>query len=112
MGEPTSFLPLHPLEFRILLVLLDGPSHGYQIVKEIEAREGGARIWPANLYRRIRDLLGKGLIEETSAPEGAEDTRRTCVKVSGLGRQVARLEAQRLAELVADARARRLLPEG
>lgn len=112
MPEPTSFLPLHPLEFRILLVLLGGPSHGYQIVKEIEQREGGERIWPANLYRRIRDLLAKGLIEETSAPKREADTRRTYVKVSVLGRRVAQLEARRLAELVADARAQRLLPEG
>lgn len=112
MTDASSYLPLHPLEFRILLVLLGGPSHGYQIVKEIEAREGGVRIWPANLYRRIRDLLVKGLIEETSPPKREADTRRTYVKVSALGRRVAQLEARRLEELVADARARRLLPGG
>lgn len=110
--DPAAFLPLHPLEFRILLVLLDGASHGYRIVKEIEAREGGSRIWPANLYRRIRDLLAKGLIEETEPPRGADaDPRRTYVRVSALGRRVARVEARRLEELVADARARRLLAE-
>lgn len=54
MGET----PLHPLEFRILFVLLDGPARGYRIVKAIEAREAGhTRIYPANIYRRIRDLL-------------------------------------------------------
>lgn len=104
-------LPLHPLEFRILLVLLDGASHGYRIVKEIEAREGEGRIWPANLYRRMRDLLARGLIEETSAPRGEDaHPRRVYVRVSALGRRVARAEAERLEELVADARARRLLP--
>jgi DNA-binding PadR family transcriptional regulator len=109
-AEPDSFLPLHPLEFRILLVLLDGASHGYRIVKEIEVREGGAQVYPANLYRRIRDLLGKGLIEETGAPRGEEgDARRTYVRVSALGRRVAKSEARRLAELVADARAHDLI---
>lgn len=110
--DARAFLPLHPLEFRILLVLLGGASHGYRIVQEIEAREGGARIWPANLYRRIRDLLAKGLIEETSPPRGAEaDPRRSYVRVSTLGRRVARAEARRLEALVADAREQRLLPE-
>lgn len=108
---PDAFLPLHPLEFRILLVLLDGPSHGYRIVKGIEERVGGRRrIYPANLYRRIRDLLERGLIEETSTPAGEEsDGRRTYVAVSELGRAVARAEAERLESLVADARASRLL---
>jgi DNA-binding PadR family transcriptional regulator len=111
--DPEAFLPLHPLEFRILLVLLGGASHGYRIVKEIEEREGGGRIWPANLYRRIRDLLAKGLIEETTVPRGeVADGRRSYVRVSALGRRVAQAEARRLAELVADARAHRLLPEG
>jgi DNA-binding PadR family transcriptional regulator len=111
--ETDPFLPLHPLEFRILLALLDGPGHGYRIVQEIEAREPGAKIWPANLYRRIRDLLGKGLIEETAAPKGEEpDPRRTYVRLSVLGRRVATAEARRLEALVADARAHRLLPDG
>ena len=106
-----AFLPLHPLEFRILLVLLGGASHGYRIVKEIEAREGRERVWPANLYRRIRDLLASGLIEEAPAPRGeAADGRRSYVRVTNLGRRVARAEARRLEALVADARARRLLP--
>jgi DNA-binding MarR family transcriptional regulator len=42
-----SYLPLHPLEFRILLALADGPSHGYRIVKAIEERIGARRrtVW-------------------------------------------------------------------
>ena len=30
---PQSFLPLHPLELRVLLVLAEGEAHGYSIVK-------------------------------------------------------------------------------
>lgn len=102
---------MHPLEFRILLALLDGPSHGYRIVKAIEDRVGGRRrIYPANLYRRIRDLLERGLLEETGTPAGeVADGRRTYVGLSGLGRRVARAEAERLEALVADARESRLL---
>lgn len=109
--DPESFLPLHPLEFRILLVLLEGPSHGYRIVKAIEERvRSRRRIYPANLYRRIRDLLERGLIEETASPvPDLEDARRTYVSVTELGRRVARAEAMRLESLVADAREQRLL---
>lgn len=104
-------LPLNPLEFRILLVLLDGPAHGYRIVKAIEAREAERTIYPANLYRRIRDLLSRGWVEETEAPpdETDPDPRRTYVRITEAGRDVARREARRLDELVADARARNLL---
>jgi DNA-binding PadR family transcriptional regulator len=108
--KAEAFLPLHPLEFRILLALLDGPSHGYRIVKAIEERVGQyRRIYPANLYRRIRDLMERGLIEASDAPAGESDGRRTYVAVSDLGRQVAGAEAVRLEALVADAREHRLL---
>jgi DNA-binding PadR family transcriptional regulator len=107
-----SHLPLHPLEFRILLVLLEGPSHGYEIVKRIEERETRwMKIYPANLYRRMRDALARGLIREVEAPvDVAEaDPRRRYVALTELGRAVARDEARRLEALVADARERRLL---
>lgn len=107
VSDPRSFLPLHPLEFRILLVLLDGPAHGYRIVKEIEKRERQLdSIYPGNLYRRIRDLLGKGLLEEVSPPSGVEaDPRRKYFAPTGLGEAVAKAEGQRLENLVREARA-------
>ena len=105
-NDPERFLPLHPLELRILLVLWKEKAHGYRIVKSIEESDGRwNRIFPANLYRRIRDLLGQGLIEEAAADGAAEsDPRRRYFQITRLGRQVARLEAQRVAELAADAR--------
>lgn len=109
--DVASHLPLHPLDFRILLALLDGPSYGTRIVGEIEAREGGRqRIYPANLFRRIRDLLAKGILEESPSPEGA-DPRRTYVRLTSLGRGVAVAEGRRLRELVAEAE-RLALPSG
>jgi len=105
---PRPFLPLHPLEFRILLILLDGPSHGYAVVQEIEGGEGErGKIYPANLYRRMRDLLAKGLVEEAPHPEGAgSDSRRRYFGVTELGRAVVRAETERLEELLAEARKR------
>ncbi|MDX1396544.1 MAG: helix-turn-helix transcriptional regulator [Gemmatimonadota bacterium] len=114
-GQPRSagdFLPLHPLEFRILLTLLDGASFGTRIVEAIEEAEGGGRkLYPANLYRRIRDLMSDGLVEDAPSPAGA-DPRRSYVRLTSMGRAVAKAEARRLSELVADARRHRLLTEG
>jgi DNA-binding PadR family transcriptional regulator len=106
-SDPMGFLPLHPLEFRILLVLLDGPAHGYRIVKEVEARESEiSGIYPGNLYRRIRDLLSKGLLEEVDAPAGVEaDPRRKYFNPTSLGAAVAKAEGRRLENLLRDARA-------
>jgi DNA-binding PadR family transcriptional regulator len=108
--KPTAadFLPLHPLELRILLAVIDAPSHAYRIVKEIEAAEGHRfRLHPANLYRRIRDLAARGLIEEVEAPAGQDPAERprTFYAATPLGRQVARAEAARLEELLRNARA-------
>lgn len=109
----ADFFPLHPLEFRILLVLLEGASHGYDIVKRIEAREGKRMtIYPANLYRRLRDMRSRGLLTDAEAPVGEDDGRRRYFEVTPLGSRVAREEAARLDELVTDARAGGLLGEG
>lgn len=105
-------LPLHPLEFRILMALTEGPSYGTAIVQRIEDAEAGRmKIYPANLFRRIRDLLARGLLEECPGPEEA-DPRRTYVRLTRMGDTVARMEAERLRDLVRDAAAHRLLPDG
>lgn len=100
---------LHPLEFRILLVLAVGPSFGTRIVEQIEARETGIRLYPANLFRRIRDLTGRGLLEESPAPQGA-DPRRVYLALTALGRRAAEQEAARLRSLVDEAVGADLLP--
>ena len=96
-------LPLNPVHYRMLLVLLDGASYGTRIVESIEQREAEWRkLYPANLYRRVRELLQKGLIAECSGPEDA-DPRRSYVCMTDLGREVAIAESRRLQELVWDA---------
>jgi DNA-binding PadR family transcriptional regulator len=119
MGEqrpdPRDFLPMSPLELRILLALREGCRHGYAIVKDVEERAGSrARIFPANLYRRIRNLLADGLLAETEAPPGAEpdDARqRKFFRLTPLGLAVAHAEVERLEALVAEAREHGVVPE-
>ncbi len=105
--HPEEFLPLHPFELRIMLVLAEGPAHGYPIIRAIEERDGSwKQVLPANLYRRLRDMRARGLVEEVDAPEGTpEDERqRRTYALTELGRRVAVAEAQRLDALVADAK--------
>lgn len=105
--RPDGSKPLHPLELRILIAVSQRPSHGYRIVKRVEAAEGDRfRLYPANLYRRIRDLLSRGLLSESEAPKDDEDPdpRRTYFGLTPLGREVVRLEVARLEELLNDAR--------
>jgi DNA-binding PadR family transcriptional regulator len=99
---------MHPLEFQVLLVLMDGELHGYGIAKEIENREPGlGRVLPTNLYRRLRDMAAKGMIIE-QPPSGDQKRRRFQIKPFGIA--VAKAEAERLEALVLSARERRLLP--
>ncbi|NKB89705.1 MAG: hypothetical protein GKS06_15930 [Acidobacteria bacterium] len=106
-----SFLPLHPLHFRILVVLQSGPLYGYRIVKELEAR-GAGPMQPANLYRRIRDLKRDRLLVEVPAPEEATDQRdRKFFELSDLGRDVLAAEIVRLHDQLAEAGASGPRPE-
>lgn len=100
--------PLKPLVFEILLVLLDAERHGWDLVRELERRAGGARrILPGNLYRTLREMQTAGLIEESAArptPE-QDDERRRYFRVTSIGRRAARAESERLLRLVNEARA-------
>ena len=107
----SDLIPLHPHDFRILMAVVEAPSYGTEIVRVIEAAEQGPKLYPANLFRRIRDLLRRGLLEECPAPEGA-DPRRSYVRLTQMGRQTAQAEARRLRDLVSAAAALDLLPGG
>jgi DNA-binding PadR family transcriptional regulator len=111
--DPHSFLPLHPLELRVLLILAEGTAHGYSVVKEIEARERHLpRVYPANLYRRIRDLLRKGLLEDAEAPDRPDiDARRRYFRITELGQAVLRAEVARMKGLLSEAKTATLLLE-
>lgn len=103
--DVASLLPLHPLDFRILLALHGGQSHAYAIVAAIEAESAdGPRIYPANLYRRLRDLTASGLLEEQAVPPGAGQRRKRDFRLTALGRQVLRAEVARMEGLLAAAR--------
>ena len=96
----------------MLLSLSDGERHGYGIVQDIAARTAARlRLEPGNLYRSLKLMLDLGLIEESDrrpAPD-LDDERRRYYRITRRGVRAAGAEAARLAEVVADARARKLL---
>ncbi|HYE86266.1 MAG TPA: hypothetical protein VEA16_07915 [Vicinamibacterales bacterium] len=112
------FLPLKPLVLDVLLALAGGKRHGWSLIREIQQRDGGDRILPANFYRSLRALRDEGLIDEVRGEatddrgeplELARDRRRQYFELSPLGAKVARAEVKRLEALVVDPRARKLL---
>jgi DNA-binding PadR family transcriptional regulator len=112
--DTADLLPLPPAALNILLALAEEDRHGYAIMRDVEARTGGAlKLGAGTLYRSIHRMLEQGLILETRdrpAPE-EDDERRRYYRITPFGRAVARAEARRLADLVRMARAAGLAPE-
>jgi DNA-binding PadR family transcriptional regulator len=111
--DPADLLPLQPATFHILVALADEDRHGYAIIQDVEARTDGAlRLSPGTLYRSIQRMLEQGLIVEPRQRPAREDDdeRRRYYRITPFGRDVARAEANRLAQLLKGARARGLAP--
>lgn len=108
----ASFLPLTPVVYEILLSLADRDRHGYAIMQEIETRtKGVTTLRPGTLYRAVDRLLASGLIDESARRPDPEldDERRRYYRLTALGRSVVIAEAERLANAVAAARAKKLV---
>lgn len=111
-ADPRSFLPLTPLAFQVLLALADEVRHGYAIMREVTDRTDGLiRLRTGTLYTLIQRLVDEGLVEESALrPEPPDDDeRRRYYQMTELGRQVLKVEAQRLQALVGEARRKRVL---
>lgn len=108
--NPADFVPMKPDAFHILLVLIDGPRHGYALMKDLaQSTSGQVVLLPGALYRRLQSLLEDGLIEEAAG--GNPGARRRPFAITAFGRAVAEAEAHRLASLVDAARLRNLMKE-
>lgn len=110
--RPGDFLPLTPVVLHILLSLADGEQHGYAIAQSVETlTEGTVRMGPGTLYGSIGRMVTGGLIEETARPRarGGDDERRRFYRMTALGRRVLESETDRLARVVALARAKNVL---
>ena len=101
------FLPLSPGRFHVLVALAGGERHGYGILKEVAGQSAGkVRFSTSTLYSVIDRLEEDGLIEESGdRPDPAlDDERRRYYRLTTLGAQVLRAEAERLAPMVSAVR--------
>lgn len=107
--------PLKPIEFHVLLVLMERDAHGYALVKRLEERmpEHG-KILPGALYRTLNRMAELALIEESDwRPDPMlDDERRRYFRVTEAGIGAARAEAERMETLVRESRAKKLLASG
>ena len=113
--EPSSFLPLTPVVFEILLSLADEDRHGYAIIQEVTARtKGDVRIGAGTLYRSLQRMVDQGYVSELTMRErpaaSQDDARRRYYRLTPFGRAVAEAETRRLGELVRLARASGFTP--
>ena len=110
---PEEYLPLTPAVLDIVLALGDEELHGYGIMREVRRRtDGRRRLAPGTLYRSLRQMQEKGLVEESEErPDaGLDDERRRYYRLTDLGRSVAVAEVERLEGLVREARSKGLTP--
>lgn len=74
----------------ILVLLAERPSHGYQIIQELEQRSGGAwRVSPGSVYPTLQQLEDEGLVRAVTS-----ETERRVYELTDTGRT----EAARLKE--------------
>jgi DNA-binding PadR family transcriptional regulator len=110
--DPEELLPLTPAVFHILLALADGDKHGYAIMQEVEAlTDSQIRLGPGTLYGSVKRLLASGLIEESDERPDPEldDERRRYYRLTGFGQRAVTAEAERLLQLVRQAKLKKLL---
>ena len=116
MTKPTMrsvhAAPITPVEFYILLALVESDLHGYAIMQQVEAdSDGDVRLGPGTLYTALRRLLEYGFIREVESRVDPQhdDARRKYYRLAASGRAAASAEAERLAGLVKLARAKQLV---
>lgn len=98
--------PLPAAAFHIMVSLADEDLHGYEIMRRVEEQTGGrTRLGPGTLYSSIQALVEAGFISEVAGGDG----RRRYYRLTATGRKTCRDEAERLADLLRVARAKKLL---
>jgi DNA-binding PadR family transcriptional regulator len=103
--------PLPSAAFQILLSLAQDDLHGYGIMRQVaEQTDGRMRLGPGTLYSSIQSLLEEGFIEEIDRADEvkAGEERRRYYRLTSAGRKVACVEAERLADVLRVARARKI----
>lgn len=88
------FIPMSETMFYILLSLRE-ERHGYGVMLHVrEITNGRIVLGAGTIYQSISKLQEDGLIASTG-----EADRKKMYEITGLGREILKIEAQRIAEL-------------
>ncbi|RRR55580.1 PadR family transcriptional regulator [Streptococcus suis] len=91
----NKHLPLTETTYYILLALLE-PAHGYHIMQKVEdMSDGDVKIAAGTMYGAIENLLKLKWI--CSVP--SFDKRRKVYQVTATGKEIIKLETQRIQKL-------------
>jgi DNA-binding PadR family transcriptional regulator len=87
--------------------------HGYNIMRQVadaEQTKGRMRLGPGTLYSSIQYLLEEQIIEKVESRDNSKfgNERRRYYRLTSVGRRTARAEADRLADLLRVARAKKI----
>lgn len=110
--DPDTLLPLKPLEFSILIALIEEELYGYALARRLGERSfGGVQLSPGNLYHVLDRMIGNGLLKAVEREE-PEDARRRWYGPTAFGRSVAAAEATRMREVLQTAERLAIIGEG
>lgn len=92
----NKLIPLTETTFYILLAL-QTPGHGYQIMQTVEDLSGGeVRIAAGTMYGALENLSKQKLI--VSIP--SDDARRKTYQITAYGREILELDIRRLKQML------------
>ncbi len=76
--------PMPPAVFYVLLALVDGPSHGYGLMRAARSQAHGTlRLGTGSFYRHLAALIDDGLIAETAPPRDDDPRRGRSIQAHG-----------------------------
>jgi DNA-binding PadR family transcriptional regulator len=92
--------PIKPRSFAIMLVLAEGPRHGYAIMRSLRTDPvEPVPIGPATLYRTLKEMEEQGFINVSDGPADSSGPPRQYYALTAAGQRAGTHEAARLASL-------------
>lgn len=110
--DPADLIPLKQSTYQVLLALADGELHGYAVMQVLsEMTAGREAILPGTLYAALARMVDEGLVEvrEGGGDDSSGGPKRRYYKRTNFGREVARLESERMRALLDIAHNQRIL---
>ena len=103
--------PLTPAVFYILLTLVKGERHGYDIMKQVRNDTNGkVKMGNGTLYGSLKRMLTARLIEDAGEKIDPDNERRKYYKLTELGRKALNAEMQRYMETASLIKQHKLVP--